>query len=149
MGLEDEVNLMKKLYFKGFGSLICAIFGKGEIYLRGKDGVWKDSALEILTKIEEHYQQIPFDILDSNSDFAPLFVVRDLLKDYGGLMREFFENPTEEKLERISSLRTSIGHVEGIYRKNFEQKLKELRSLPEYENHYLEIIDHEGKKFFM
>ena len=89
------------------------------------------------------------DELDSNEDFAPLFVVRELLKLYTERTRKFLEEPEEDKFEPIKALQTAIGYVGEVYRDNLNRRLNELRQIPGYEDFRIHIVDYKGAHFVM
>jgi len=147
--LKSRIELMKKLYYKGFGNMVCGIYFNSDSYLTEPTEETRDLILEILSMVEGHYKTIPFKELDSNEDFAPLFVVRDLLPRYGKEVREFLEEPTNEAVKEISHDRTTIVSVGEVYRGNFIRRLDELRQLPGYENFGVVLVDYKGDKFGM
>jgi hypothetical protein len=147
--LKNRIDLMKRLYYKGFGNIVCGIFFNSDSYLTEPAEEYRNLILEELSMVEGHYATIPFSELDSNEDFAPLFVVRDLLPWYGKVVRKFLEEPTKEMIKEIGHRRTTICEVGEVYRENFNQRLDELRQIPGYENFRVILIDYKGHKFCM
>lgn len=144
-----EIEKMKKCYYKGFGNTICGIYFDAESYVKRpkRREKIKPHMLEMLEEIENFYDSIPFDELDSNSDFAPLFVTRELLPEYSRKVRELVDKPTENLADYIGKRRTTIWEIGEIYRSNFNRKIKELREIPGYENYEIRIEDYKGDEF--
>ena len=111
--LLQKIDLMKRCYFKGFGNGITIIRCKCEYYLEHPNSGTKDTALEILSRLENNYKSIPFDMLESDEDFNPLFIVRDVLPVFSEKVREFFKNPGNELYEIIFDHGVTI-HEDGI-----------------------------------
>lgn len=147
--LQDRIDLMKTCYMKGFGNIIVGIKINSYSYLKDRDEADKNLVLEELEMVEKHYATIPFDELDSNEDFAPLFVVRELLKLYSMRVRKLLEEPEEDKFGEIKSIQTAIGYTGEVYRGNFNRRLNELRIIPGYETFQLDIVDYKGAHFVM
>ena len=147
MGLEDKINLMNKYYMKGFGNIVYGVLVNSAGYLN--DGEDRDLVLEELDMIEKHYASIDFEEHDSNSDFAPLFVTRDLLKLYCSDAREFLEKPDADKLEGIRTMQIALHYVGEVYRANLLKRLGELRKIEGYESFRLEQVDYKGAHFFV
>ena len=148
--LKVRIELMKKCYFKGFGNLVYAVIVNCDNYLHeGREEESKRLVLQELDLVEGHYKTIPFEQLDSNSDFAPLFVVRDLLPPFGQNTRTFLDSPKEQALKELHSQMNVIGSVGELYCHNFQKRLGELRQIPGYEKFRVLLTDYKGCQFGM
>jgi len=150
--LKQRVETMRDCYFKGFGNAILGIQGKCEHY-SNKPLIPEDRAkfiLEDLEMIEEHYRKIPFSKLNSNSDFAPLFVIKDLLGRFGEDVREFLKYPAKgERVNRIKNIGTAICWSGVVYKDNILRRVEELRTLPGNEDFRVRITDYRGIEFML
>ena len=149
--LEDRINLMKKYYCKGFGDFIQGIFTNAENYVNYEDEreKAKDKMLNLLNFIEKFYENIPFKELNSDSDFAPLFVVKDLLNNLKGDIKEILKEPIERNIKKIESTGNTIVDVGRIYNNNLRKRIKELKEFPGYEDFHIILINYKGDKFMM
>ena len=152
--LVQRIELMKNAYLKGCGHFISEIYNLSESYLNDnliqeEREEAKNIIIHNLAEIEKHYTKLPFEQMDLNSDFAPLFVTYDILLYYGNLIRDFLEEPTEKKLKEISHSRSTLIDVGNVYRHNFEKRIRELRAIEGYENLLVEIVDNKGNMFSM
>ncbi len=148
--LKQEVELMKECYQKGFGNAIYAVFLNCDLYFNYPEEPdrenFKSIALRCISLAEKKYETIPFENLNLN-DFAPLLVVRDLLKEYSEKVKSFFENPEKDTLHGIQSFSGAIVEVGRIYESMFKEKIRELRSMPGQEEYPVVLIDHRGRKY--
>lgn len=148
--LQERVELMRRCYFKEFTSTMVSItWGCGN-YLDMKNGLDGRDMLRKLDLIEGHYFEIPFDELDSNDeDFAPLFEVRGLLREYGELVRRFLNESSFEIHNELGDLQGEIADVGEHYRVNFQKRIGELRSISGYENYDVTLVRYDGQKYGM
>jgi len=148
--LKARIELMRKCYFKGFGNLVYAVVDNCDNYLhQGREEDSKRLVLQELDFVEEHYKTIPFEQLDSNSDFAPLFVVRDLLPPFGQNARRFLDSPEEQALKDLHFRMNAIGSVGELYRENFRRRLGELRQIKGFEDFRVSLTDYAGRQYGM
>ncbi len=149
--LKEKIELMKRCYYKGFSNTICGISASAYAYVsypEERERI-KPHILGMLEDIEKFYESVPFDQLDSNSDFAPLFVVRDLFPGYAENVRRLIDEPTKKLEEGISSTRTTICEVSEVYRANFKRRINELKQIPGHEDFHVILIDYKGRKYVM
>lgn len=147
--LQNKIDIMKKYYFKGFSTMIASIYINSHVYIDNSTQEGKELILNELINIETLYTSILFQELDSNEDFAPLFVIRELLPKYAGLVRDFIENPADVVLKDIGQKTATLTAIGEVYRNNFNQRLDELRRIPGYENFNIFLVDYKGDEFVM
>ena len=146
--LKDEIELMRICYQKGFGCVPQIIAVKCEGYMNQPDNPhWKNSAMEVLERVEAHYRNIPFERIIANPNFSALFVCRDLLEKYGQFVREFFSTPQEETYDRIKQLGCAISEVGRVFQAKVNGKIDELRQIPGFEKYNVRVVDHQGNEF--
>ena len=147
--LKEKIELMKRCYYKGFLNTLCAISASAEMYVSCPEERRKHHILEMLEDIEKFYESMPFDQLDSNSDFAPLFAVRDLLPEYAENVRRLIDEPRKELKAGMMSTAIEIGKAGEVYRTNFKRTINELKQIPGYEDFHVVLTDYKGRKCVM
>ena len=149
--LKEKIELMKRCYYKGFLNTLCAISASAEMYVsRPEDRERrKHHILEMLEETEKFYESMPFDQLDSNSDFAPLFAVRGLLPGYAENVRRLIDEPRKELEAGMKSTAIEISKSGEVYRANFRRTINKLKQIPGYEDFHIILTDHEGRKYVM
>ena len=150
--LKDRVDLMSQCYLKGFGNKLVSIAGYANFYVdfpekRDETKLYMLEALETLEKVEESYKSVPFDRLDSNSDFAPLFIVKDLLPQFSEKIRKVVDEPSEGIMDEICELQKVMWYVGEMYRENLKKRLNELKQLPGCEDFKFTVTDYEGNSW--
>jgi hypothetical protein len=144
MELVERVELMVEVYCKGFGGSTAGIDGACQRYLRYKPDnpeEYKEKVLLLLNHVENHYASLDFSKLDSNADFAPIFVVKELLLGFGRDVRRFLDDPSPELLSAIQERQHCIRDVGHIYAGNLSGKLSELRKISGYEDFHITFVD--------
>jgi hypothetical protein len=156
MGL-DETILNKKLvvldlarfYFKGFGNCLAGVLGNAEYYCRyNKEAACIEKSLKLIDMFDEFYAKIPFEQLEKNSDYAPLFVVRDLLPKVRVSLNGLVQNK-EHSFDDLKSLVNAVHEVGMIYRKKFDTLRFEIRSFPGEENFRIHVVDYKGVDWYI
>lgn len=142
--LIEEIDLMKSIYFKGFNDCSVSIRNGCEYYLRNPKDIVREDVLRNVSTIEDFYTVIPFEKMENNVYFAPIFVTRDLLKDYFSFVRRFLENPTKDSYESIHTICSAIGRVVNLFDRNFNNALMNLRKYPGYERFSVDVFDKRG-----
>lgn len=159
--LKRELDLLSKSYIPYFGAKLLTLKMKFNDILEGRDIVpdklrelIEDKKVkEILLVIGKHYYHaIPFEELDSNRSYAPLFVglesVARIIALNEELNNQYEQRDNTEmafKLERIMGYCDTLFGIGESFKRTILRKLKSLRSISGYENYSFIINDTEGK----
>ncbi len=142
MELKDKVDLMAKVYCKGFnGSTASVYLSCDNCFKEGKREKDEKHIALMLNHVETHYKNLDYPKLEADSDFAPIFVVAKLLPVFSKYVNKFLEGPTSEMLKEIHEQQRTMANVGGVYQSNFNQRLSELRNIPDYENYKVKMVD--------
>ena len=104
-----------KLRDWGFGNVLQGILSSAENYV---DGINSGEALKRMAsrydRIKRAYEELPFESMDwEDPDFAPLFVVRDLLPILGNSIDKLILNKNEDPNQEIQSIVEKIMYATG------------------------------------
>lgn len=144
--LKTRAELMGKYYFRGFGNCLAGVSATISNYVDYPEegDECKREALSFFHIIEELYQQIPFEELKGNEDFAPILAARPLIAEYKKALDLTLQNPTKENGKKLYELNETIIKTVEDYRWNFWGLTKRIRSIPSNEKFYVKVIDLNG-----
>lgn len=147
--LERRIEKLKQYYHKGFVNILAGIMGNAENYINYPEEREKPKKemLSLYSEIEEFYQNIPFDGLNSNEDFAPLFVVRKLLPKFKTSLDKLLEQTEREVLEDLFILSKAMTNVGEVYRGNILGLIDEVRKVSGNEDYNVRIVDKHGREY--
>ncbi len=141
MELVDKVNLMAKVYCKGFSGSLGGSFDGCSVYLKSNEDEWKDHTLLLLNHVEEFYRNIDYDELGDDPDFEPIYAISELLPKYGKLVVDFLDNSTAESLIELYNLHKTIKGIGELYQDHFDRVRTELGKVPGYGDHSFVVKD--------
>ncbi len=153
--LLETIDLMKRCYYKGLmnkPSILLADVEKYVSFPKYREEI-KPNLLGLLEQLGGLLETLPFDQIDSNSDFAPVFVMRALLDRYEEQARRTIEKADasgdvvdaqlRSMLAGLSHISTAMNEVGEIYRVNLIRRIEELKKFPGYEDFEF-VITNEG-----
>jgi hypothetical protein len=147
--MKARAELMGKYYLRGFGNLLAGATADACNYLDYPNvrDESKNHALSCYSIINDFYQKIPFNELEGNEDFSPLFSTRELLPEYKKQLDAIFQNPTKQALDELSIIHRKIMdivEVKNSYRWRFWGLTKQIRTIPGNEDFYVKVVDING-----
>ena len=142
--LRQKAKEMARYYCKGLGNTLVTIAGFGADVLKNPENVPVDELYLYFDKIMRFYDNIPFDALQDNEAYAPLFVVRELLPFFKEAMDVVYLQKNERGLKNLTHYDRVIREVGDVYRRNLRALLIEIKKFPEAQDFEVELIDLEG-----
>jgi hypothetical protein len=143
---------LARYYFKGFGTRLASATHAAEIGYRGslemRDSARRDciAAVELLERL---YGTIPFESIKGKSEYAPLFVMKDLLAEYKSAVLFLFSDGSERAYGRVRSLTFAIHEVGMVYRRGLEGMLNDIRSVSGEDDFRVRVVDQKGAAWYL
>jgi hypothetical protein len=120
---------MSSYYRQGFGTHVSGILNKMERYAVEGDEALLKKAREYYNEIWEFYRSIPFEALQHEEDFYPLFIVRGLLPELKKKM-ELLSEGKGDALDDLFRCCKTIVNAGAVYYENLIELLDKIRSNP-------------------
>ena len=143
--LVEEVRLMARYYYKGFGGTMDMIINDAYSYWKLPRVDISDRVARYLSKIEDFYDRIPFSELESIPEFQSLVEVRKMLPDLRKFVNLHFMVPSKSTFEGISAEAHAIAKSGKPYYENLNQLLKDLISKGDRSVLELQLTDDLGR----
>ena len=146
----ETLDLMKAMYFKGFGNLIWGIFYNCEASIETgfTDSTKKDIVTD-LKMIMDHYSHIPMTTIIGIKDFAPIVVIKELLDEFEKNVKSFLIEPEKTCANEINQIGNTIMRVAELFRNRLKMRLAKLRTNDEYKDYKLRMVDFKGDTFYI
>ena len=140
----QRAESLGRFYCKGFGNSINAATMEIEEYVVNPRPEVVESARGFILPINNFYSRIPFDSIKNDEVFFPLFVARDLLKDYNRHFEQALASRDSWIPEELRSQQSAIIHVGRIYEESFYGALRRARSFPDGQDFRVRLEDTSG-----
>jgi hypothetical protein len=137
--LQEKIDSMRNYYKFGFEAKLVGIYRDCYLFQESHQEQYKEGALCALNRLQEVYSKIPLENLANNQDFAPLFVVRDLLALFSNAVSDFFKDASPSKYKVVNYFKKAIGCSGELYRNKLEGYIEELRSIKGFEKYQVPV----------
>ena len=143
--MEQEARHIAGYYYKGFGSTIDMVINDALAYYRYPKAEYAYRVSKYLSRIEDFYSSIPFEELEGEVIFQPLFEVKDLLPDFRRAVNLHFMDPTKVSLEEVEVLGKKIVEKGRPYWESLVGLLEKIRIHPNSDSFIIEMVDALGR----
>ena len=127
--MQETASEMARYFRRGFGSAVTNILATTS---NREEGIATEEDVRIayamLENIEQLYATIPFTRLESQPNFYPIFVIRDLLPKLKQSMDNYFVKQSEISAYMILAYCHAIARTGEVYADNFRDLLEKIKA---------------------
>ena len=124
--LKKKARQMAEYYAWGFGNSFQTILWKAELYIsEGNEDVIQ-GAYERFGRVTNLYEKIPFDALQGQEQFCPLFMIRHLLPKFKEHMDSVFHGKTQN-LDEFTLLLQEIMDIGQYYFADLSETVEKIQ----------------------
>jgi len=131
MEMQEKALKIAKYYMKGFGNTFFEIVNWSYHYkIRPERKECVEEAYACLKEVESFYEKIPFEELQNEREFCPLFCVRQMLPRFREKMEKRFQECNDTTYKDFGDEAVAIIRVASAYDNTLRKLLKKNQKIP-------------------